>query len=531
MPHEMSELPKSVIDAFSSSLSLAAALQKGLIALGDDFPAQGVFSNTYYQEKREVRFLAMATRQSAKELFQTVLVPEEVDAMRVSRGPEPYVVDDIAQDPLTAYVAPKAVADIRSYVMVPVRLEGRHLGVVCFWSNRYAAFDSSHLKMLEHLHKLLALNVGFALGARLATHSRKLEVQNQELTKTLESVKQAPLTKLITNTPSMKALEPVILQAASFDVPVMITGESGTGKEVVAQTIHRMSSRAMMPFVRVNCSAIPDALLESELFGNEAGAFTDAKRRRIGLFEEADGGTLFLDEIGELPLTMQAKLLHAVQDQTIRRVGSSREIRIDVRIISATNRDMPQFIAQKQFRMDLFYRLNVLGIKIKPLRERSEDFYPLLRLFAKEVSERFHVDIPESFAQTLAKEALHWPWPGNVRELRNTVIRSALAWVQTKTVPRLLTDDSDTLPIVPHDEVHAKAEIHATVTEIQTPSASDFMYDAHDQFLDFEAMQKAYFSTLLAHCHGKISGTGGVAQLAHMHPNTLRSRLEKLGLL
>ena len=254
-------MQKSVIDAFSSTLSLATALEKGLRALGESFPAEGVFVNTYYQEKREIHFLATATRQTAKELFDVVSAPEEVDAMRVARGPEPYLVDNIQEDPLTAFAAPRVVPTIKSYIMIPVRLEGRHLGVVCFWSSKPSAFQSEHLESLRRLRMLLALNVGFALGARLETRTRRLEVQNRELAKSLESVKHAPLTRLLANTPSMKALEPVILQAASFDVPVLITGESGTGKEVVAQTIHRMSSRAMMPFVRVNCSAIPDAML------------------------------------------------------------------------------------------------------------------------------------------------------------------------------------------------------------------------------------------------------------------------------
>ncbi len=517
------------IEAFSSSLSLAGALQKGLISLGEDFPAQGVFSNIYYPDKREVRFLAAATRTDARELFDIVHVPQEIDATRRPRSGDIYHADALADDPFTAFVAPHLVPKIQSYVMVPVQLEGRHLGVVCFWSEQPRAFAMQHRKALERLKMLLSLNVGFALGRRLASRTYSLEAENKALTESLERVKDAPLTRLIRNTPSMKTLEPVIRQAASFDVPVLITGESGTGKEVIAQCIHRMSSRSMMPFVRVNCSAIPDSLIESELFGYEAGAFTDAKRRRIGLFEEADGGTIFLDEIGELPLPMQAKILHAVQDQKIRRVGASNEIRIDVRIISATNRNLPEQIEQRRFRLDLFYRLNVLDIKIKPLRERQEDFPTLLELFTKEVEQRFDVKVPENFAQNLVQQAHCQLWPGNVRELRNTVIRSVLAWTQNQGEAKLLVDEKESIPVstrVVHQEIEPETE-----SVNQNPMQQTDFKGADGTWLDFEGLQKAYFKALMTFCEGKISGVGGVAQIAGLHPNTLRSRLAKLHLL
>lgn len=194
----------------------------------------------------------------------------------------------------------------------------------------------------------------------------------------------------------MRQLQPgAIEQAAVFDIPVLITGESGTGKEVVAQTIHRLSGRSSRPFVRVNCSAIPESLIEARAFRARARRFYRCPQTAAVCLKKADGGTLFLDEIGRLPLSMQAKLLHAVQDRKIRRVGAAHEIPVNIRIISATNRNLAKLVQQKRFRVDLYYRLNVLSLQIRPLRERHEDLEPLLKLFLNEVTNEFVYPFPQ----------------------------------------------------------------------------------------------------------------------------------------
>ncbi len=209
--------------------------------------------------------------------------------------------------------------------------------------------------------------------------------------------------------------------AAPSDTRLLITGESGTGKEVVADLLHRWSARAAGPFVKVNCAAIPEQLLESELFGHEKGAFTGALGRRVGRFEEADRGTLLLDEIGEMSPALQAKLLRVTQDGSFNRVGSNAEIQANVRIIAATNRDLEQEVEQGRFREDLFYRLNVMEIHVPPLRERKADIAPLARQFAAEFSK----GKPRFSPGTIACMELYG-WPGNVRELRNVIERAVL---------------------------------------------------------------------------------------------------------
>src|ERR1044071_1778584 len=212
-------------------------------------------------------------------------------------------------------------------------------------------------------------------------------------------------------------------RVASTSLPVLITGESGAGKEVVARAIHRRSLRADRPFVAVNCGAIPSELIESEMFGHVSGAFTGAERDRRGLLQEADGGTILLDEITETTPAFQVKLLRALQEGEIRRVGSNHTLRVDTRVIAATNRDVEQEMREGRFRQDLFYRLNAVTLYLPPLRERREDIMPIARYFAERVSHATNCD-PVSFSRDAVRALVTYDWPGNIRELENAVIRA-----------------------------------------------------------------------------------------------------------
>lgn len=233
---------------------------------------------------------------------------------------------------------------------------------------------------------------------------------------------------IVGTSPPMQKVFETISQVAESDVDVLVIGNTGTGKELVARSIHRRSRRANKPFVPVDCGAIPESLLESEFFGHERGAFTGAENRRIGLLEFADGGTFFLDEVGELPLLLQAKLLRTLQERKIRRVGGREEIDVDVRIVAATARDLEEMIRQKQFREDLYYRINVVRIDLPPLARRGDDLGLLAERFAIRYSREMGKDVsgitPEAY-QVLAQ----YSWPGNVRELQN-VVRRGIALTQ-----------------------------------------------------------------------------------------------------
>ncbi|HCU06134.1 MAG TPA: sigma-54-dependent Fis family transcriptional regulator [Holosporales bacterium] len=241
----------------------------------------------------------------------------------------------------------------------------------------------------------------------------------------LQSLSPAPEQSIIANAPAIKKVLELADRVASSEANILLTGESGTGKEVLAHYIHRQSKRQKKPFIAINCAAIPDNLLESELFGHEKGAFTGALTQRIGKFESADGGTLLLDEVTEMPLQMQAKLLRAIQEKIIDRVGGTKPVSINIRIIATSNRDMLHAIKNGDFREDLYYRLNVVNLTLPRLQERPVDIIPLANYFIQKYAKINQIAIKQ-LSITAEQSLLKWPWPGNVRELENLMHRAVL---------------------------------------------------------------------------------------------------------
>ncbi len=234
------------------------------------------------------------------------------------------------------------------------------------------------------------------------------------------------------NSAAMRAIKEIIDNVASTDVTVLAWGESGVGKELIPRALHDGSPRRPGPFVKVNCAALPLELLESELFGYERGAFTGAHRRKPGKFEMADGGTIFLDEIGELPLPLQAKLLHVLQDGEFSRLGSPQSVRVDARVVAATNKDLARLVAERAFREDLYYRLNVVNIHVPPLRQRCEEIPVLIDYFLRHFARQYGRPRPQLSAATV-RRFMEYPWPGNIRELENVIKRIVVlrseAWI------------------------------------------------------------------------------------------------------
>src|SRR5213596_969694 len=231
--------------------------------------------------------------------------------------------------------------------------------------------------------------------------------------------------QVIGNSPALEEVLQQVERVAPMDSTVLIQGETGTGKELIARAIHNISSRCGRPFVKLNCAAIPLDLLESEIFGHERGAFTGAIAQRIGRFELADKGTLFLDEVGDIPLELQPKLLRVLQEQEFERIGSTRTVRVDVRLVAATNQDLAQKVADNQFRIDLYYRLNVFPLVIPPLRERREDIPLLVRYFVQKYAQRMKKPIDTIPASAMIA-LTEYHWPGNVRELENFIERGVI---------------------------------------------------------------------------------------------------------
>ena len=281
------------------------------------------------------------------------------------------------------------------------------------------AVKATRLGALDFVEKPVGLD-RLLLTLRNALRLDRLQRENREL----QTYWRDELA-LIGDTPALRSLRALVERAAPSDVPILILGENGTGKELVARAVHDLSPRSGQPFVKMNCAAVPAELVESELFGHEKGAFSGAVSQRRGRFEQADGGTLFLDEIGDMPPAMQAKLLRVLQDGEITRVGGTGEIKVDVRLISATNQDIDALLREGRFRQDLYYRISTVAAKVPPLRERAADVPALAEHFAQAASRRNHWK-PRSLTREAVDLLAEQPWKGNVRELRNVVERALI---------------------------------------------------------------------------------------------------------
>ena len=321
------------------------------------------------------------------------------------------------------------------------------------------------------------------LTLRKAEEREQLRRENQLLRK--EVAKEYSFENIVSKNEQMQKIFDVIKKVSHYKSTVLITGESGTGKELVARALHYNSDRSQNPFIAVNCGAIPENLLESELFGHVRGAFTDAIRTKKGLFEEADGGTLFLDEIGELPGQLQVKLLRVLQDGEIRRIGESKPIQIDVRIVAATVKDLPKEVNEGRFREDLFYRLNVLPLHIPPLRERKEDIPLLIRHFIGKYNRAMNKNL-SSVDHKAMELLMTYKWYGNVRELENTIER-AIVLSERKDI------ESENLPI----------EIQNCKEDLQTEIVPDEEYSIKkaSKSLEINLIKKALKKTKGNHTH------------------------------
>jgi len=382
------------------------------------------------------------------------------------------------------------------------------------------AIEAMQLGAYEYLLKPLELDELNNLVSRAFEISRLMRVppvitQGPELTDAPDA--------LVGHCPAMQAVYKSIGRVASQDVTVLILGESGTGKELVARAIYHYSHRSKGPFLAINCAAIPEALLESELFGHEKGAFTGADRKRIGKFEQCNGGTLFLDEIGDMSPMTQTKILRVLQGQEFERVGGNEPIRTNVRLIAATNRDLEKMVADGSFRGDLYYRLNVFSIRLPPLREREEDV-PLL---ARHFMHRFAKDLDKD-VHVIADEALEllkrYPWPGNVREFQSVIKQALLHATGPVLLPEFLPDTVRGRPVA-QNEVESSA---ANLAGLSTFIRERLLAGSTSLYADYQALTDRHLLTLvLQHTGGNLSQAARVLGITRA---TLRTKVHALGL-
>lgn len=365
----------------------------------------------------------------------------------------------------------------------------------------YFSFFSRDENMLQPEHVEICKRLQPYLTKTVKTLSVKdAQPAEKTITPRPEILKSNPFDGIIGKSPLLMRVFDHIHQVALAETTVLIAGESGTGKERIASTIHNLSSRSRNPFIKVNCAALPSTLIESELFGHEKGAFTGAADRRIGKFEQANTGTLFLDEIGEMPLELQAKILRALQEKEIERVGGKSAIPVNIRIIAATNRNLEKEVAEGRFRLDLYYRLNVFPIEMPPLRERKEDIPLLVKQFITIYNQKNGKYI-ENIGQDALRSLLSYKWPGNIRELENLMERS------------VLLARNNTIEKIPLPEI-----------------AQDFAKDSDWYLKTIEENERDHIQAVLLRCNGRIRGAGGAAEILGVPPTTLASKMQKLGI-
>jgi formate hydrogenlyase transcriptional activator len=406
---------------------------------------------------------------------------------------------------------------IQSLVQVPLRGREGVVGVLGLGSKRENAFCPDDLAFLQQIARQVAIAIenAWAFG-EVSDLKNKLALEKLYLEDEIRS--ELNFEEIVGKSEALRRVLREVETVAPTDSTVLIYGETGTGKELIARAVHNLSARESNSFVKLNCAAIPTGLLESEMFGHERGAFTGAISQRVGRFELAHRGTMFLDEIGEVPLELQPKLLRVLQEREFERLGSSRTLRTDARLIAATNRDLEALVADQRFRSDLYYRLNVFPVRVPALRERQDDIPLLVRHFVQQFSRRMSKAIDTIPSETMSM-LLRYPWPGNIRELQNVIERAVI--VTVGPVLKVPGDDLR-LPLAGASSIpHGRAAVNHRANSDGDPRNMRAVLDDAERKQILAALEQTNWT---------VAGPDGAAVRLGMKRSTLQSRMQKLGI-
>ena len=488
-----------------SSLEVEKALWRSLLYIRNYIPADRMSFHVVRPESGEVETVAYANPSGCVALAINTPLPPALKKVIEQEPPTPRVriVERASGEELSWLITSSLKWPDGPYLVMSLTLEDEILGVVALSAKLEHRYTEEHARYFSILHEPFAIALANVLRFReLQTLKDMLADDNRYL---WDELRRMTGEEIIGADFGLKPVMELVRQVSPMSSPVLLLGETGSGKEVIATAIHNSSPRKDGPFIRVNCGAIPESLMDSELFGHEKGAFTGALGRKRGRFERAHGGTIFLDEIGELPLEAQVRLLRVLQGREIERLGGVEPVKVDIRVIAATHRNLDGMTAGGTFREDLYFRLKVFPIVIPPLRERRIDIPALVHHFIRKKTQELGLGRLPSLAPEAMDRLAAYSWPGNVRELENTVER---ALILSRGRPLAFADLNE---------------------PVCTPARDNRDAHSHDACRLDEVVAR-HIHRVLRECGGRVEGPGGAAEILDVNPGTLRHKMRKLGI-
>lgn len=504
MKIDENEFFKEVTLRICGSLDLEKALWHCFLYIREVIPADELSLTVYDLELGVLERVVSATEAGGTAYADKIPMPPHLrrEFEEVLRYPRVRRSNDAFQDPIANIMAMTFGWSDSSIIIARLIIEGHFVGSLIVRANGKNRYNEEHERLWSLVNEPAA--VALANSRQYLELLRLEEILTDDNKYFQDELRKSAGDEIIGLRTGLRNVMDQVVKVAPLSSPVLLLGETGTGKEVIANAIHNLSPRSTGPLIKVNCGAIPETLIDSELFGHEKGAFTGALFRKRGRFERADGGTIFLDEVGELPPQAQIRLLRVIQEKEIERVGGAGPIKIDIRVISATHRDPVRLLEEGIFREDLYYRLGVFPINIPPLRRRKEDIPGLVEHFIREKSKEMGLIAPARIEPGAIDRLMEYDWPGNVRELSNVIER---ALIQSDGKPLTFND-------IPGDRL-------AGVSSVSIQQNQD---------VRLVTVEACHIQRVMELTGGRIEGKGGAAELLDVNPGTLRHRMRKLGI-
>ncbi len=474
-------------------------------------PADIMYLVHYYRDRREQLVLASATKKGSSLLNMVAIMPPDVNKLLEHPDIRVMITDRAETNSIArVWVKRGEIHKDDSLLTLRLFLRGEYVGAMVFIAHGSGKFSQEHAALIAPLREPFAIAVSNSLRYKELLELKELLAEDNRFLR--DELLQSVGDEIVGAEFGLKDVMENVRQVAPLSSPVLLLGETGTGKEVIANAIHNLSTRKNGPFIKVNCGAIPETLMDSELFGHEKGAFTGAISRKRGRFERANSGTIFLDEIGELQPDAQVRLLRVLQEKEFERVGGAEPIKVDIRVIAATHRNLEAMITAGTFREDLYFRLKVFPVSIPPLRERKGDIPALIQYILHKKSQEMDIKHLPTLASGALERLMVYPWPGNVRELENAVEH---ALILSRDAP------------LAFDEIRASRAPKARFE----PKADSAQMDIQDEeCLALDEVVSGHIHRVLAMTGGKVGGEGGAADLLQINPSTLRKKMRKLGI-